>query len=234
MITNGGAAPSDAQKVGLKYLRAAEIIQVLDDNGRPLRDYNVQSNGQGRPRTRRLQVKLDAHMFKEDMAQVNGGKPNIYETMNVIIRRRGRENNFKPILESIRSLTLSDVPLAPWLHEVFLGYGDPAGATYTHLSNQLKRVDYRDTFINWQHLIESLPGQTVEPSDDVNGSFGPPYVLQTKAKAAEVAPAKVSKKRRRDAEPTPQVQPDAIQVCSANVPFSGVNSSYLLIIASGG
>ena len=136
MITNGGATPSDAQKIGLKYLRAAEIAQVLDDNGRPLRDYNSQTNGHGRARTRRLQVKLDAHMFKEDMARVNSGKPSIYESMNVIVRRRGRENNFKPILESIRSLTLSDVPLAPWLHEVFLGYGDPAGAAYTHLSNQ--------------------------------------------------------------------------------------------------
>ena len=213
IFTNGGVTPSDAQRKGLQYLRAAEITQVLDDNGRPLRDYNGQSNGHGRARTRRLQIKLDANMFKEDMARVGAGKPNIYENMNVVLRRRGRENNFKPILESIRSLTLSDVPLAPWLHEVFLGYGDPAGATYSHLSNRLKQVDYRDTFLDWQHLIESLPGKTVEPSDDANGSFGPPYVLQTVAKLAEVAPAKPSKKRRRgDVEPAPQAQPDAIQV----------------------
>lgn len=79
--------------------------------------------------------------------------------------------------------------------------------------SRLKQVDYRDTFLDWQHLIESLPGKTVEPSDDVNGSFGPPYVLQTIAKPTEEAPAKTSKKRRRDAEPTAQVQPEAIQVC---------------------
>jgi intron-binding protein aquarius len=221
MITNGGSTPSDAQKIGLKYLRAAEITQVLDDNGRPLRDFNGQTNGHGRPRTRRLQVKLDATMFKEDMARVNSGKPNIYDSINLIVRRRGRENNFKPILESIRSLTLSDVPLAPWLHEVFLGYGDPAGATYTHLSNQLKQIDYRDTFLDWQHLIESLPGKAVEPSDDVNGSFGPPYILQTVAKPVEVVPAKLSKKRRRDAEPTPQIQPEAIQVSTYKPPNTG-------------
>lgn len=221
ILTNGGSTPSNAQKVGLKYLRAAEIIQVLDDNGRPLRDYNGQSNGHGRPRTRRLEVKLDATTFKEDMARVNSGKPNIYDSVNVIVRRRGRENNFKPILESIRSLTLADIPIAPWLHEVFLGYGDPAGATYTHLSNQLKKIDYRDTFLDWQHLIESLPGKTVEPSDDVNGSFGPPYVLQTTPKPTEPAPAKPSKKRRRDAEPTPQVQPDAVQVSTYKPPNTG-------------
>ena len=95
------------------------------------------------------------------------------------------------------------------------------GATYTHLSNQLKQVDYRDTFLDWQHLVESLPGKTVEPSDDVNGSFGPPYVLQTIPKPAEAAPAKPSKKRRRDAEPTPQIQPEAVQVSTYKPPSTG-------------
>jgi intron-binding protein aquarius len=169
-----------------------------------------------------LQVKLDAAMFKEDMDRVANGKPDIYEGMNVVLRRRGRENNFKSILESIRSLTLSDIPLASWLHEVFLGYGDPAGATYTHLSNQIKQLDYRDTFLDWQHLIESLPGKTVEPSDDVSGSFGPPYVLQSIAKPPEEeAVMKPSKKRRRDAEPMPQIQPQAVQVSTYKPPNTG-------------
>ena len=220
IVTNGGVTLSDAQKIGLKYLRAAEVTQVLDDKGRSLRDQFGQ-NGHGRPRARKLHLKLDATVYREDMERVASGKPDIYDSINLIVRRRGRENNFKPILESIRSLTLSDVPLASWLHEVFLGYGDPAGATYTHLANQIKKVDYRDTFLDWQHLIESLPGKTVEPSDDVNGSFGPPYVLQTISKAAEAAPAKPSKKRRRDAEPEPQVQPESIQVSTYKPPNTG-------------
>jgi len=220
MIMNGGEIPSDAQKLGLKYVRAAEVTQVLDDKGRSLREQSNQ-NGYGRPRLRRLQVKLDATMYKADLERVAKGKPDIYESMNVIVRRRGRENNFKPILESIQSLTLSDVPLASWLHEVFLGYGDPAGATYTHLANQLKKVDYRDTFLDWQHLIESLPGKTIEPSDDVNGSFGPPYVLQMAPKAEAPAPAKTSKKRRRDAEPEPQLQPQSVEVSTYKPPNTG-------------
>ncbi|CZT52224.1 related to NAM7-nonsense-mediated mRNA decay protein [Rhynchosporium secalis] len=220
MIMNGGDVPSDAQKLGLKYVRAAEVIQVLDDKGRSLRDQNNQ-NGHGRPRLRRLHVKIDAAMYKQDQERVAKGKPDIYESVNVIVRRRGRENNFKPILESIQSLTLSDVPLASWLHEVFLGYGDPAGATYTHLANQLKKVDYRDTFLDWQHLIESLPGKTIEPSDDVNGSFGPPYVLQIASKSEAPAPAKTSKKRRRDAEPEPQLQPQSVEVSTYKPPNTG-------------
>ncbi|TGO57319.1 hypothetical protein BCON_0067g00410 [Botryotinia convoluta] len=220
MIANGGASTSDAQNLGLRYLRAAEVIQVQDDRGRSLMNYNGQVNGNARAGSRRLQLKLDAAMYKEDKDRVDKGKPDIYETMNIIVRRKGRENNFKPILESIRSLTLSDVPLAPWLHEVFLGYGDPAGANYTRLSNQLKKVDYRDTFLDWQHLIESLPGRTVEPNDDVTGSFGPPYVLQTVAKAAEL-PARPTKKRRREAEPAPKDEPQAIQVSSYKPPSTG-------------
>ena len=215
MVTNGGSTPSNAQKMGIKYLRAAEIIQVMDDKGRSLRDQSVQ-NGHGRPRVRRLQIKMDAATYKEDMERASSGKSDVYEDINLVVRRRGRENNFKPILESIRSLTLSDVPLASWLHEVFLGYGDPAGATYTHLPNKLMKVDYRDTFLDWQHLIESLPGKTVEPSDDVNGSFGPPYVLQTIPKTTESTPAKSSKKRRRDAEPVPQAQAEAVRVSTYN------------------
>ena len=222
MITNGGVSLSDTQKLGLRHLRAAEVTQMLDDNGRSLREFEARSNGHGRPRVRRLQIKIDAAMYKQDMDRVASGKPDIYDTINVVMRRKGRENNFKPILESIRSLTLSDVPLATWLHEVFLGYGDPAGATYPNLANKIKQVDYRDTFLNWQHLIESLPGKTVEPSDDVNGSFGPPYVLQNMEGSVEMAPVKPSRKRRRDdVDPVPQVQPQSVLVSSYNPPNTG-------------
>jgi intron-binding protein aquarius len=47
-VINGAAAmPSDAMRIGLKYLRAAEVTQVLDDKGRSLRDQDVQANGHG-------------------------------------------------------------------------------------------------------------------------------------------------------------------------------------------
>jgi len=221
MITSSDSNQTDYQKLGIKHIRAAEVIQVLDDNGRPVRDFAGQSNGRGPP-LRRLHVKLDAATYKEDLERAAKGNPDIYESINVIVRRRGRENNFKAILESIRSLTLSDVPLAPWLHEVFLGYGDPAGATYPHLSNKIKKIDYRDTFLDWQHLIESLPGKMVEPSEDANGSFGPPYVLQNLDKAPAAAPAKPSKKRRRDqVEPQSNVGPPAIEVSTYKPPNTG-------------
>lgn len=160
-LTNGHGLLGAARDLGLNHLRSAMVVQVLDENGRPLRESaNAQTNGTSyRPRLRRLVVNLDAAMYKKDSDRVAKGKPDVYEEINVVVRRKGRENNFKPILESIQTLTRSEIPLPSWLQEVFLGYGDPSGATYKRLPNRLKSIDFRDTFLSWQHLVESLPGK---------------------------------------------------------------------------
>ena len=51
-----------------------------------------------------------------------------------------------------------------WLTNIFLGYGDPAGAQYTSIIEEqpevfIPKVDFKDTFLDSQHLIESFPGQ---------------------------------------------------------------------------
>lgn len=50
-----------------------------------------------------------------------------------------------------------------WLTNIFLGYGDPAGAQYTSIVEDnpeafISKVDFKDTFLDSQHLIESFPG----------------------------------------------------------------------------
>jgi intron-binding protein aquarius len=48
--------------------------------------------------------------------------------MNLIVRRNPKENNFKAILETIRDLmntAVSGRAIPDWLHDVFLGYGNP-------------------------------------------------------------------------------------------------------------
>ena len=159
-LTNGHSAEVNNQRPAFLFLRTAEIVQLQDENGRSMREVQIdQANGGGRrPRLRRLIVNLDAGEFKLDLERKTKGKPDVYESINVIVRRKGRENNFKKILETIQSLALSDVPIPSWLQEVFLGYGDPTSASYTRLPNRLKTIDFRDTFIDWQHLIESFPG----------------------------------------------------------------------------
>lgn len=160
-LTNGHAKQNDEEASGLLALRTAEVVQLLEENGRSIREpQSDEMNGyRSRPRIRRLLVNLDPSAFMADSEVKEKGRPDVYESLNLVVRRNQRENNFKQILENIQSLALSDVPVPAWLQEVFLGYGDPASACYARLSNQLKEIDFRDTFVDWQHLVDSFPGK---------------------------------------------------------------------------
>ncbi|OJJ95874.1 hypothetical protein ASPACDRAFT_47224 [Aspergillus aculeatus ATCC 16872] len=201
-VQSDGAAKSglrESEAPGLTHLRTAEIVQVLDENGRPLRDFSSgQSNGyKHKPRVRKLLVNLDPAAFKADRDALARGKLDIYSSINVVARRKGRENNFKSILDTMQKLIVSDIALPSWIQDIFLGYGDPAGARYTELPNRLKSVDFRDTFLDWQHLIESFPGRTIEPSTSETSSFGPPYVLEYVEEPSQT-PSAGTKRRRKD------------------------------------
>lgn len=202
----------------LTHLRTAEVVQVLDDNGRPLREPSGGSNGYNRPRVRRLLLNLDAAAFKADQDRTQQGKQDIYPLINVVARRRGRENNFKSILENMQRLIVSGITLPSWLQDIFLGYGDPASARFTELPNRLKSVDFRDTFLDWLHLVESFPGMTIEPSGEANSSFGPPYVLEYIEKAQKASAENPSKKRRKDQA---EQAPTSLHVSSYKPPNPG-------------
>ena len=156
---NGHSSKLGMQESGIVTLRTAEVFQVLDENGRPIREQAAtQPNGRSsRPRIRRLLLNLDSDAFVQDRTAKETGKKDIYESINLVVRRNQRENNFRKILETIQSLALSVFVLPSWLLEVFLGYGDPASATFTRMANQLQRIDFRDTFLDWDHLTQSLP-----------------------------------------------------------------------------
>lgn len=201
--TRFAGADQNADGPRMTYLRTAEIVQVLDEQGRALRQpASGQSNGyHSRPRVRRLLVNLEPSVFKADKNRQTQGKPDVYSLVNVVARRKGRENNFKSILETMQKLIVSDVALPSWLQDVFLGYGDPSGAQYSQLSNRLASVDFRDTFLDWAHLVESYPGKTIEPSGTETSSFGPPYVLETVQNDAAPTEAPAKKRRKEQAEP---------------------------------
>ncbi|EOA82516.1 uncharacterized protein SETTUDRAFT_140653 [Exserohilum turcica Et28A] len=217
---HGDAATGE--ELGLQRMRCAQVVQVLDDKGRPLRD-QARDDGFGpRARQRRLLVNIDAKQYQIDMDQTAKGAPDVYEQINLIVRRRGRENNFLPILESIKRLTLSDIPAPSWLQEVFLGYGDPASATYKRLPTRLNKIDFRDTFLDWEHLIQSFPGKSIEPHEEAQTSFGPPYVLEFSVTAEpEVAPPRASKKRRRDQVEAARPVQESIHISSYKPPNMG-------------
>lgn len=121
----------------------------------------------------------------------------------------------------MQRLIVSDITLPPWIQDIFLGYGDPAGARFTELPDRLKSVDFRDTFLDWQHLIESFPGLTIEPSGDATSSFPPPYALEYIEEPTQPPVSGASKKRRRDQFVEAQAAPKALRVSTYKQPNPG-------------
>lgn len=78
------------------------------------------------------------------------------------MRRKPKENNFKAVLETIRHLMNTECVVPPWLHDILLGYGDPAAAHYTNMSNQERSLEFNDTFLDYQHLVASFPTYTMK------------------------------------------------------------------------
>ena len=214
---------SSAEGLGVVHLRTAEISQLCDENGRPLREAPARAvNGyprSGGGRLRKLIVHLDPVAYRKDSERATRGKPDVYESINLIIRRRGRENNFKPILNSLRSLVLSDAPMPSWLEEVFLGYGDPASANYTRLPNRITTIDFRDTFLNWDHLVESLADKRVERAAD--STPGPLTRLEYIDAGSNPETERPVKKRRREKPASIQTQQDVVKAQTYDVGSTG-------------
>ncbi|KPI39753.1 Intron-binding protein aquarius [Cyphellophora attinorum] len=190
---SNGVKDSKKEKnaLGIELLRTAELVQILDDDNKPIRET---ANGYAsRSRRRHLLLDIDPVAFQADR---DAGKSDIYNNINVIARRKGRENNFKPVLETIQKLANAQTTLPDWLQEVFLGYGDPTSATYSQLESKIQSIDYLDTFLNWEHLKESFANRELAGSGD-ESLFSPPYVLETFATTSS-EPASNPKKRRRD------------------------------------
>jgi hypothetical protein len=59
--------------------------------------------------------------------------------------------------QSIRDLMNEDCIIPDWLHDIFLGYGDPGAAQWFNLPGQLPTVDFKDTFLDVEHVQDSFP-----------------------------------------------------------------------------
>ena len=93
---------------------------------------------------RRFRVKLDPAQYFADMMTASGngngrgggGGGDWYSRVNLLVRRKSKENNFKAVLDSVRDLlNAPEGPqraVPPWMHDVLLGYGSPASAHYRY------------------------------------------------------------------------------------------------------
>ncbi|KAI8344483.1 hypothetical protein BC941DRAFT_10831 [Chlamydoabsidia padenii] len=181
---------------GIKYIRGGEVVDVIDKDGQSINKVTSEEKSfQPANATRTLRIALDPNQFKTDMQKHNHGHEDIYDTFNILVRRKPQENNFKAVLETIRDLMQSDLVVPDWLQRVFLGYGDPASAHYSNLPSRIRKLNFRDTFLDWDHLKHSLPEKTIQPIPD-ESAMVPPFILNhvQDETEADSKPKKKSKK----------------------------------------
>lgn len=141
------------QQYGVVAARGCEVMCLLDEDGKVIDERSPISERKGTLRT--IRVWLDNNQYQKDLNTLGD---DLYNTFNLVVRRKPKENNFKAILETIRDLMNTQFLVPNWLHDVFLGYGDP-GAANQILS--LSSIDFRDTFLDLNHVFESFPQQVI-------------------------------------------------------------------------
>lgn len=170
------------ERFGVQAVRGCMVLEVRDEAGVLLSDPALTFAEEGdRPepkgKRRYLRVALDPAQYAADAAGDGSALGiNVYDTFNLVVRRHGRENNFKATLETIRGLMLGGSmsmyrSIPNWLMPVLLGYGnDPAAANFSSpkmisfasktagVNSPSAALDYGDTFIDHAHLRDSFPG----------------------------------------------------------------------------
>ena len=164
--------PSFPQRYGVTAVRGCMITQVRDEA-----EHIISDPGSSDPvGTKRVfRVLMDPHQFSID-ATSNSGTA-LYETFNLVVRRHGRENNFRAILETTRGLLSGNAAISrvlpPWLQPLLLGHGDPSSAAYDSanvreyasktvgVADPDSFLDFGDSFVDEAHLIASFPGAQV-------------------------------------------------------------------------
>lgn len=132
----------------LRYLRGAEVLEIRDEEGQLFNDIRGRVKPEdahklriGTKRTLLLALDTAQYQIDVDALEPEGvqesskagsgwGVDAIYGTLNILQRRKAKENNFKAVLESIRDLMDDEAGIPEWMHDLFLGYGEPSDAQY--------------------------------------------------------------------------------------------------------
>jgi intron-binding protein aquarius len=148
----------------------------------------------------------------------------VYAGLNLLVRRKPEENNFKAILECIRVMMQekANVTVPDWLHDMFLGYGDPAAAHHANMPDAIATVDAKDTFLDAKHLVDSFPGRVVVFTNAPStGTPCPPFRLTfPELQKQDGDDMQTGKRKADDGQSTPPLlvevrTPRAPRVCSA-------------------
>lgn len=188
------------ERFGVKAVRGCMILQVKDEKGNILNDpWSVAVDGTTNKKKtdvpkapvgtkRTFRVALDPSQYAKDLqSSPTGSTDFIYGAFNLVVRRHGRANNFKSVLETIRGLmegaAAVDRVLPLWLSRIILGQGESTAASYRSkylqqyakktvgVSNPNAPLDYCDTFLSEEHLRESFPDKDASITVDGRGAL---------------------------------------------------------------
>jgi intron-binding protein aquarius len=205
------------QRHGVVAVRGCEVVQLKDEEGVALNDMSGKPDeraGGASGNKRTVTVRLDSAQYQQDMADAN----DVYDTVNLLVRRKAKENNFKAVLETIRELmnvAAVNKAVPTWLHDVFLGYGDPASASFGRVNDgeQQPTLDFKDTFVHADHARSSFPEEDYdsvvfedEQGDAItNSSPPPPYRVCFRTAAESSGKGKEAAKGKETVVITPYI-----------------------------
>ncbi|EMS58960.1 hypothetical protein TRIUR3_19133 [Triticum urartu] len=186
-----------SERLGLQYVRGCEVIEIRDEEGGLMNDYTgrVKRDEWKSPKgeIRTVKIALDTAQYHIDATELaEKGAENVYGTFNIIMRRKPKENNFKAILESIRDLMNETCVVPEWLHNIFLGYGNPSAAQWINMPDLLETIDFKDTFLDASHVVQSFPAFQVtfiNTDGTENMHPSPPFRIKLSKKMREISHA---------------------------------------------
>ncbi|KAL3916368.1 MAG: hypothetical protein SGILL_005212 [Bacillariaceae sp.] len=163
-------------RFGVVLVRGCMVKSVRNEHGTMLSEPGSQIPENELKSTKRIfRVAMDAAQYAHDSQ--NGGASDLYQKFNLVVRRQGRENNFKSVLETIRGLmegagSIGRV-LPDWLQALLLGTAEPTSASFNSetmkayasktvgVNNPSDYLDFGDTFLDEAHLRSCFDGKEV-------------------------------------------------------------------------
>ncbi|CDS41037.1 intron binding protein aquarius [Echinococcus multilocularis] len=155
-------APTTAPtwRVSLDPCQYQEDINRLrneKNRGRAIRAEIARAKREGR--SAEAITSLEKKAFEAESASPE----DIYDTFNVLVRRKPKENNFKAVLDTIRDLMNTRSVVPDWLLDLLMGYLDPAAAHYSRRPEFYdSRQNWFDTFLSADHLRKSFPQYSIK------------------------------------------------------------------------
>jgi intron-binding protein aquarius len=177
LTRSSGSTKKFREKFGIMYVRGCEVQGMLDDIGKLIEENPFEAKPELEGDKRTFRVWLDTNQYQQDMAATLKGAEDVYDTFNILVRRKPKENNFKAVLETIRSLMNTECIVPDWVHDIFIGYGDPAAANYKQMPNYIETMDWNDTFLDMEHLKACFPEHVIKYTVEDPERQRPPFRL---------------------------------------------------------